>query len=187
MDCRIHRRVLAVRSADAACRLFVQDLWPRIQPAGKKLQPFTRNLRPHACGDHLWRRAVGARCAVNLQFASALEGTSHEHKSGRFNFSSMHHVYRLRTVMRFDDPVLVGILQKSRTPGGVALTMFMWSLGPRPMTKVLKTSALIGSALITIFQCMTLEGWTDVPGLAFLGFPFKGPRRLPGPVGASYL
>ena len=36
--------------------------------------------------------------------------------------SRNYYVYRLRTAMRFQDPVLVAILDKMRTPGGAKLS-----------------------------------------------------------------
>jgi len=39
----------------------------------------------------------------------------------------MKHVYGLTTTMRFDNPVLINILAKMRTPGGAKLTHTEWA------------------------------------------------------------
>ena len=51
-----------------------------------------------------------------------LDGASDEHKAGVSIFAGLKHVYRLSTAMRFDDPVLIGILTKMRVAGGTTLT-----------------------------------------------------------------
>ena len=56
-----------------------------------------------------------------------LEGCTDEHKAGVAIFSGFRHVYRLTTAMRFDDPVLIAILAKMRTPGGAKLTGAEWA------------------------------------------------------------
>ena len=56
-----------------------------------------------------------------------LEGCSDEHKAGVAIFAGMKHVYGLTTTMRFDDPVLISILAKMRTPGGAKLTHTEWA------------------------------------------------------------
>ena len=56
-----------------------------------------------------------------------LEGCSDEHKAGVAIFAGIKHVYRLTTAMRFDDPVLIAILAKMRTPGGAKLTQTEWA------------------------------------------------------------
>ena len=57
---------------------------------------------------------------------ASTDTTSDEHKAGVHIFSGFSHVYRLRTAMRFQDSVLVGILAKMRTPGGMKLTDGEW-------------------------------------------------------------
>ena len=57
---------------------------------------------------------------------ASTETTSDEHKAGVHIFSGFSHVYRLQTAMRFQDSVLVGILEKMRTPGGKKLTDPEW-------------------------------------------------------------
>ena len=56
-----------------------------------------------------------------------LEGCSDEHKAGDAIFAGLKDVYRLTTTMRFDDPVLIAILAKMRTPGGAKLTQTEWA------------------------------------------------------------
>ena len=56
-----------------------------------------------------------------------MEGCSDEHKAGVAIFAGLKHVYRLKTAMRFDDPVLIAILTKMRMPGGAKLTEAKWA------------------------------------------------------------
>ncbi|CAE8718644.1 unnamed protein product [Polarella glacialis] len=55
-----------------------------------------------------------------------IEGTSDEHKVGVSIFPGMTYVYRLTRAMRFADPMLLRILDKMRTEGGVKLTATDW-------------------------------------------------------------
>ena len=41
-----------------------------------------------------------------------LEGKVDEHKAGTVIFAGLKHVYRLQTAMRFDDDILIHILEK---------------------------------------------------------------------------
>ena len=50
-----------------------------------------------------------------------LEGTTDEHKVGAVMLASIEHVFVLYAMMRFRDPILRAVLEKMRTPGGVAL------------------------------------------------------------------
>ena len=59
---------------------------------------------------------------MEASLLAPLEGTSDEHKAGAAIFANLKHVYRLSTAMRFDDPVLISILQKMRTPSGARLS-----------------------------------------------------------------
>ena len=63
---------------------------------------------------------------MEASLLAPLEGTSDEHKAGTAIFAGLKHVYRLSTAMRFDDPVLISILQKMRTPGGARLSDSEW-------------------------------------------------------------
>ena len=64
---------------------------------------------------------------MQANLLAPLEGCSDEHKAGVAIFSGFRHVYRLTTAMRFDDPVLIAILAKMRTPGGAKLTGAEWA------------------------------------------------------------
>jgi hypothetical protein len=64
---------------------------------------------------------------MDASLLAPLEGKSDEQKAGAAIFAGLKHVYRLSTAMRFDDPVLIRILEKMRTPGGVSLTEAEWS------------------------------------------------------------
>ena len=55
-----------------------------------------------------------------------LAGTSDEHKVGASMLSNIHYVYEMHTMKRFEDPVLVSILQKMRQTGGSKLTDNEW-------------------------------------------------------------
>jgi hypothetical protein len=63
---------------------------------------------------------------MEASLLAPLEGKSDEHKAGAAIFAGLKHVYRLSTAMRFDDAVLISILGKMRTPGGVRLTEAEW-------------------------------------------------------------
>ena len=98
---------------------------------------FALELSHYADASETWGRLpVVIICGDELQLPpvpmqhsplASLEGTSDEHKAGVRIFSGFEHVYRLTTAMRFDDPVLVRILQKMRTAGGSRLTAEEWS------------------------------------------------------------
>ena len=62
----------------------------------------------------------------SFSLLATTEGTSDEHKAGVHLFAAFEHVYRLRTAMRFQDPVLENILHKMRTPGGARLSAAEW-------------------------------------------------------------
>ena len=64
---------------------------------------------------------------MQASLLAPLEDCSDEHKAGVAIFSSLKHVYRLTTAMRFDDPVLNAVLAKMRTPGGAKLTGAEWA------------------------------------------------------------
>ena len=64
---------------------------------------------------------------MQVSLLAPLEDCSDEHKAGVAIFSSLKHVYRLTTAMRFDDPMLIAILAKMRTPGGAKLTGAEWA------------------------------------------------------------
>ena len=64
---------------------------------------------------------------MQASLLAPLEDCSDEHKAGVAIFSSLKHVYRLTTAMRFDDPTLIAILAKMRTPGGAKLTGAEWA------------------------------------------------------------
>jgi hypothetical protein len=64
---------------------------------------------------------------MEASLLAPLEGCSDEQKAGVAIFSGFKHVYRLTTAMRFDDPVLIAILAKMRTPGGARLTRAEWA------------------------------------------------------------
>ena len=97
------------------------------------------NLRPerYAMPEHTWgAMPVFVMGGDELQLPpvpmessllAPLEGTSDEQKAGVAIFAGLKHVYRLTTAMRFDDPVLVAILDKMRTPGGAKLTNAEWA------------------------------------------------------------
>ena len=63
---------------------------------------------------------------MEASLLAPLEGTSDEQKAGVAIFEGLRHVYRLTTAMRFDDDVLIRILEKMRTPGGVKLSPSEW-------------------------------------------------------------
>ena len=64
---------------------------------------------------------------MQASMLAPLEGCSDEQKAGVAIFSGFRHVYRLITAMRFDDPTLIAILAKMRTPGGAKLTAAEWA------------------------------------------------------------
>ena len=64
---------------------------------------------------------------MQASLLAPLEGCSDEQKAGATIFSGVRHVYRLTTAMRADDPVLVAIMAKMRTPGGATLTRAEWA------------------------------------------------------------
>jgi hypothetical protein len=57
-----------------------------------------------------------------------IEGTSDEQKSAVRILNSFQHVYRLSTAMRFQDKVLIRILDKMRQTGGCKLEPAEWEL-----------------------------------------------------------
>ena len=63
---------------------------------------------------------------MEASLLAPLEGASDEQKAGVAIFAGLKHVYRLSTAMRFDDAVLIGILEKMRTPGGARLSDAEW-------------------------------------------------------------
>ena len=64
---------------------------------------------------------------MQASLLAPLEGCTDEHKAGVAIFAGLKHVYRLTTAMRFDDPVLIAILAKMRTPGDAKLTVAEWA------------------------------------------------------------
>ena len=73
-------------------------------------------------GDHLQLPPVPKSASL----LADIEGTSDEHKAGAAMFASIEQVFELETMMRFRDPVLRRILEKMRTPGGLALSDGEW-------------------------------------------------------------
>ena len=63
-------------------------------------------------GDHLQLPPVPKTTSL----LAPLEGTSQEHQAGAGMFCNIEHVYVMKTMMRFTDPILVSILEKMRVP-----------------------------------------------------------------------
>ena len=57
---------------------------------------------------------------------ATLEHTSDEHKAGASIFNSLHYLFEMETMKRFQDPVLVAILQKLRQTNGSKLLDLEW-------------------------------------------------------------
>ena len=74
------------------------------------------------CGDHLQLPPVPKSSGL----LASLEGTSDEHKVGASMFNRVHYLFEMHTMKRFEDPVLVSILQKMRHPGGKQLLDNEW-------------------------------------------------------------
>mgnify|MGYP003311580169 CR=1 FL=1 len=55
-----------------------------------------------------------------------LDGTSDEHKVGASICNRVHYLFEMHTMKRFEDPVLVSILQKMRHAGGKKLLQDEW-------------------------------------------------------------
>ena len=73
-------------------------------------------------GDHLQLPPVPKSASL----LADIEGTTDEHKAGAAMFASIEQVFELETMMRFHDPILRSILEKMRTPGGLALSDAEW-------------------------------------------------------------
>ena len=71
-------------------------------------------------------RRTAAFHNLRADFWAPLAGTSDEHKVGASMLSSIHYVYEMHTMKRFEDPILVAILQKMRQTGGAKLTDSEW-------------------------------------------------------------
>jgi hypothetical protein len=87
-----------------------------------------------------------------------LEGASPEHRAGTAIFAALLHVFRLRKMMRFSDPVLVSVYQKMRQPGGAKLTSDEWSRIWNTRVEATedearKPSSLVGTELWWQVQC----------------------------------
>ena len=73
-------------------------------------------------GDHLQLPPVPKRTSL----VAPLDNANDEQKAGAAMFSNIEHVFIMKTMMRFRDPVLRSILEKMRTPGGEKLTPSEW-------------------------------------------------------------
>ena len=93
---------------------------------------------------------------MEASLLAPLEGTSVVHKAGAGIFASLKHVYRLTTAMRFTNSVLISILEKMRTPGGMKLTNAEWS-----RLQATEKSAMLQSSLgrNTTMRLATLGMW----------------------------
>ena len=74
------------------------------------------------CGDHLQLPPVPKSSGL----LAPLDGTSDEHKVGASIFNRVHYHFEMHTMKRFEDPVLVSILQKMRHAGGKKLLQDEW-------------------------------------------------------------
>ena len=74
------------------------------------------------CGDHLQLPPVPKSAGL----LAPVESTSDEHKVGAGIFNRVHYLFEMHTMKRFDDAVLVSILQKMRTTGGAKLSDAEW-------------------------------------------------------------
>ena len=60
------------------------------------------------CGDHLQLPPV----PKSTSLLAPLEGASDEHKAGAAMFANLDYIYEMKTMMRFQDPLLIRILEK---------------------------------------------------------------------------
>lgn len=74
-------------------------------------------------GDHLQLPPVPKTTSL----LAPTEGASDEQKLGAAMFRNLEYLFEMHTMMRFNDPVLVSILLKMRTPGGAALAADEWT------------------------------------------------------------
>ena len=82
-----------------------------------------------------WRHAFVVKCGDELQLPPVPEDSSvlapptdsKEHAAGVKIFAQQGYCYRLTTMMRFHDELLVRILRKMRQPQGCELTAQEWS------------------------------------------------------------
>ena len=74
------------------------------------------------CGDHLQLPPVPKSSGL----LAPLEHTSDEHKAGASIFNNLEYLFEMETMKRFQDPVLVAILQKMRQTNGSKLSDLEW-------------------------------------------------------------
>ena len=73
-------------------------------------------------GDHLQLPPVPKKNSM----LAPLEGTSQEHRVGASIFRQARYVFQSQQLMRFNDPVLIQILNTMRTVGGQVLSDSDW-------------------------------------------------------------
>ena len=74
------------------------------------------------CGDHLQLPPVPKSSGL----LAPLHDTSDEHKAGASMFNNIHYLFEMKTMKRFNDPVLVAILEKMRRTNGAKLSAQEW-------------------------------------------------------------
>jgi hypothetical protein len=74
------------------------------------------------CGDHLQLPPVPKSSGL----LASLDNTSNEHKVGASMFNHIHYLFEMHTMKRFEDPILISILQKMRHLGGQKLLESEW-------------------------------------------------------------
>ena len=70
------------------------------------------------CGDHLQLPPVPKSSGL----LAPLENASDEHVAGAAMFHNIHYVFEMESMKRFQDPILISILQKMRKTKGAKLT-----------------------------------------------------------------